>query len=213
MTGRPIRVLHVITRLIVGGAPDNVLVTAEKHRRDRYCVHLAGNGSGEWAARAARVADAFHPIAHLGNALSPREDGAALVELVRLMRRERYDLVHTHSSKAGVLGRIAARIAGVPHVDDYARTDEDRQLFGLIFGAQSLGRIYAAPPEMPAERMKALRRAFAAAMDDAQLLAEAKAAQIDIVPNSGEEVAAQIARHSATPREIVERARRAFDPG
>jgi hypothetical protein len=50
-------------------------------------------------------------------------------------------------------------------------------------------------------------------MHDEQFLAEAKAAQIDIVPNTGEEVAAQIARHSATSKEIVERAKRAFDPG
>jgi glycosyltransferase involved in cell wall biosynthesis len=110
------KVLHLITRLIVGGAQDNTLLTVEKHRRDRYCVHVAGNPSGEWAERAARVADAFHPLPNLINPIAPTSDSAALVDMVRLMRRERYDVVHTHSSKAGVLGRVAARIAGVPAV-------------------------------------------------------------------------------------------------
>ena len=85
-------------------------------------------------------------------------------------------------------------------------------LFGLIFGAQALGRIYASPPDMPAARASTLRRAFMATMQDAQFLEEARTAQIDIVPNSGEEVAAQVARYSATGGEVVERARRAFDP-
>ncbi len=109
-------------------------------------------------------------------------------------------------------GRKSPELAGIPHVDDFARTEDDRQLFGLIFGAQSLGRIYASPPEMPPVRAAALRRAFMATMEDAQFLAEAKTAQIDIVPNTGEEVSAQIARYSATGKDVVERAKRAFDP-
>jgi glycosyltransferase involved in cell wall biosynthesis len=113
---RRIKVLHLITRLIVGGAQDNTLVTVEKHRRDRYEVHVAGNPAGEWATRAARVADAFHPLPDLVNPVSPRRDAAALLAILRLVRRERFDVVHTHSSKAGVLGRLAARAAGVPAV-------------------------------------------------------------------------------------------------
>ena len=58
-------------------------------------------------------------------------------------------------------------------------------MFGLIFAAQALGRIFASPPEMPPERLKALRRAFMATMEDQQFLADAKTAQIDIVPNTG----------------------------
>ncbi len=111
-----IKVLHLITRLIVGGAQDNTLLTVEKRRRDRYCVHVAGNPAGEWSGRAREVADAFHPLPNLVNPISPRRDSAALYEIVRLLRRERYDVVHTHSSKAGILGRVAARIAGTPAV-------------------------------------------------------------------------------------------------
>ncbi|KAB2911475.1 MAG: glycosyltransferase family 4 protein [Kofleriaceae bacterium] len=114
--GERVKVLHLITRLIVGGAQDNTLLTVEKHRRDRYCVHVAGNPAGEWTERARLVADAFHPLPNLVNPISPGRDSAALAEMVRLMRRERFDVVHTHSSKAGVLGRLAARLAGVPAV-------------------------------------------------------------------------------------------------
>ena len=95
---------------------------------------------------------------------------------------------------------------------DRIECQRSHRLDVLIFGAQSLGRIYASPPEMPPVRAAALRRAFMATMEDPQFLAEAKTAQIDIVPNTGEEVAAQIARYSATGRDVVERAKRAFDP-
>jgi tripartite-type tricarboxylate transporter receptor subunit TctC len=105
-----------------------------------------------------------------------------------------------------------AELAGVPHVDDYANTEDDRQLFGLIFGAQALGRIYGSPPGLPPQRMNALRRAFTATMNDPQFLAEAKTAQVDIVPNTGEEVAALIARYSASSKDVVDRAKRAFEP-
>jgi tripartite-type tricarboxylate transporter receptor subunit TctC len=108
-------------------------------------------------------------------------------------------------------GRKSDELPGIPHVDDYAKTEEDRQLFGLIFAAQALGRIFASPPEMPPERTRALRRAFMATMADERFLADAKATQIDIVPNTGEEVAALIARYSMTPNTVVERAKRAFD--
>ena len=109
-------------------------------------------------------------------------------------------------------GPKSAELAGIPHVDDYATTEDDRALFGLIFGAQALGRIYGSPPGTPAQRINALRRAFMDTMNDPQFLAEAKTAQVDIVPNTGEEVAALIARYSASSKDVVERAKRAFDP-
>lgn len=53
---------------------------------------------------------------HATRAWNPRSDAAAFGELVSIFRREHFDLVHTHNPKPGVLGRAAARLAGVPHV-------------------------------------------------------------------------------------------------
>ena len=111
-----VKVLHLITRLIVGGAQDNTLLTAKLHDRSRFEVHVASGPNGSLVERARTVADAFHAVPHLANPISPLHDALALAEIVTLIRRERYDVVHTHSSKAGYLGRIAARIARVPAV-------------------------------------------------------------------------------------------------
>ena len=71
-----------------------------------------------------------HPVAHATRAWDPRADVRAFRELVAIFRRERFDLVHTHNPKPGVMGRVAARVAGVPRVMNtvhglYA-TPEDR---------------------------------------------------------------------------------------
>lgn len=118
---RRIRVLHVITRLIVGGAQENTLYTAiGQHRDPRYEVTLlAGIDEGREgdlhsAARAAGVRLVLLPT--LVRPIRPLSDVRALLWMIAFMRHERFDIVHTHSSKAGILGRLAARIAGVPIV-------------------------------------------------------------------------------------------------
>jgi len=107
-------------------------------------------------------------------------------------------------------GKAHPTLPGVPHVDDYAKTSEEQQLFGLIFGVQALGRFYVSPPAMPVARMKALRSAFMATAADPEFLADAAKMQIDIVPASGTEVEAFIARVAASSPAVVERARRAI---
>lgn len=110
------KILHLITRLAVGGAQDNTLLTVEKHNRNQYEIHLASNPQGHWFNRAQKVADTFHSLPNLVNPISPINDFKTLVDIVQLLRQEQFDLVHTHSSKAGILGRIAARIVRVPVV-------------------------------------------------------------------------------------------------
>lgn len=116
----PIRVLHVITRLVVGGAQENTLLTATHLDRARYAVALASGPTdgpeGSLEERAHGLSLPFFRISHLVRPLHPARDILAFFQLYALIRRHHYDIVHTHTTKAGLLGRLAARAAGVPIV-------------------------------------------------------------------------------------------------
>lgn len=71
---------------------------------------------GPWVADLEAAGVRHVPWRHATRAWDPAQDALAFGELLRIFRRERFDLVHTHNPKPGVLGRIAARAAGVPHV-------------------------------------------------------------------------------------------------
>jgi glycosyltransferase involved in cell wall biosynthesis len=117
-----VKVLHLITHLGVGGATDNTLMTVAGHRRDRYEVHLAAgvlsadDNYAEWGERAEASADALFYLPDLRRDVTPLQEFKAIRALVKLIREQKYDIVHTHCSKAGFLGRIAARRAGCPIV-------------------------------------------------------------------------------------------------
>jgi tripartite-type tricarboxylate transporter receptor subunit TctC len=106
-------------------------------------------------------------------------------------------------------GRKQADLKGVPHVDDFAKSDEDRQVYGLIFGTQALGRILLSPPGTPTARRNALRAALLAAIKDPQFIADARKTQIDISPMTGEEVEQLIARLSTASPSVIERVKQA----
>ena len=101
-------------------------------------------------------------------------------------------------------------LAAVPHIFEFARNEADRQVYQLIFGPQALGRSFAAPPGIPAERLEALRKAFMATMKDDKFLADARQANLDLAPQSGEEVQAFVALLYASPPQAIERARKAL---
>jgi glycosyltransferase involved in cell wall biosynthesis len=83
--------------------------------RENYGVDLASGSGGDWEHKAREVADSFIPLEHLVRSLKrPFADFKTLLDLVGLMRRRNYDIVHTHSAKAGLLGRVAAKIVGIP---------------------------------------------------------------------------------------------------
>lgn len=111
-------VLHIITRLIVGGAQENTMYTAALLDPARYRVAvLCGPQTGAEGSLIEEVRARGVPLTiepNLVREVSPLKDLVAVWKLYRLMRRERYTIVHTHSSKAGVLGRLAAKLAGVP---------------------------------------------------------------------------------------------------
>ncbi len=112
------KIVHIITRMIVGGAQENTLLSADGQAAipGNDVVLLTGPETGsegdllEGYQGSVRVLT----VPHLVRSVRPWHDALALVELVKLLRAERPDVVHTHSSKAGVLGRIAARMTRVP---------------------------------------------------------------------------------------------------
>jgi glycosyltransferase involved in cell wall biosynthesis len=113
-----VKVLHVITRLILGGAQENTLATVRiLSEKDDYEVTLATGPpigpEGSLMAEAEKTKAKIILIPEMRREINPVPDAISLVKLYFLMLRERYDIVHTHSSKAGILGRIAAKLAGV----------------------------------------------------------------------------------------------------
>jgi glycosyltransferase involved in cell wall biosynthesis len=110
-----IKVLHLITHLGVGGAQDNTLLTVKGHARERYEVHLAaGQDYIDWVARGQAYADAFFLVPDLRRSAHPQADIRTLNHLTKFLKTQQYHIVHTHSAKAGTLGRLAARRARVP---------------------------------------------------------------------------------------------------
>lgn len=112
-----IKVCHLITHLGFGGAQDNTLLTVKGHSRKRYQVHLAaGQDYTDWIDRGQAYADDFFVFPDLCRSVRPQADMRALNQITDFFRKGQYDIVHTHSAKAGTLGRIAARRAKVPIV-------------------------------------------------------------------------------------------------
>jgi glycosyltransferase involved in cell wall biosynthesis len=107
------RVLLVITLAEVGGAQSYVAALLPA-LAGRFDVSVAAYGLGPLREAAATTGAHFIPLRHVRRAVNPFRDVAGLVELARVLRRERPDIVHASSSKAGVLGRLAAVLAGVP---------------------------------------------------------------------------------------------------
>ena len=116
------RVLHVIARLNVGGPATQVLALADGLDPSRFAVTIAsgsaGPGEGEFVDLRAPTAE-VETLTSLGPELRPLADARALAELDRLVRRLGPDLVHTHTAKAGLLGRLVAARHGLPTVHTF----------------------------------------------------------------------------------------------
>ncbi len=114
----PIHLVQIIDRLNVGG-PTPYLLFLSKTLESRGCRSLVVKGQvapGEVEMEDVIIRSGIQPLEVHGfsRAIVPIQDFRALVSIYRLLRRVRPEIVHTHKSKAGVLGRIAAWLAGVP---------------------------------------------------------------------------------------------------
>ncbi|MCK5379367.1 MAG: glycosyltransferase family 4 protein, partial [Acidobacteria bacterium] len=112
-----LRVLHIITRLELGGAQRNTLFTAGNLDRSQFSVGLAWGPGDELDSEAMEIEDLERfEISALIRPIAPRMDLRALRELRRAISSFSPDIVHTHSSKAGILGRRAAHLEKIPVV-------------------------------------------------------------------------------------------------
>ncbi len=115
---RPIRVARVIARLNVGGPAQQAILLTAGLDRTRFATTLitgvVGRAEGDLASAARERGVEPVVIPEIGRAIRPRRDLVALGKLIRIFRAFRPHLVHTHTSKAGTLGRLAALLTGVP---------------------------------------------------------------------------------------------------
>jgi len=89
-------------------------------------------------------------------------------------------------------------------------TPDDRLAIEFLYAGQGIGRPFVAPPDMPADRLKALRDAFKATMKDGEFLAEAARVGLDVDPATAEEVEELLKRFAAYPPEILHKAQDAM---
>jgi glycosyltransferase involved in cell wall biosynthesis len=124
---KQIKITHIITRLDMGGSAQNTLFTALNHDPQRYSVCLIKGSTHESAmteaeahlvnqqlAAAKKQGIEVIDIPSLVRRISPFNDIKSFVSIFRILRRSKPDIVHTHTSKAGILGRLAAWMARVP---------------------------------------------------------------------------------------------------
>jgi glycosyltransferase involved in cell wall biosynthesis len=111
--GRRPRLLLAVTLAEVGGAQQYVC-SLLPGLVDRFDVVVAAHGQGPVREAAEAAGAPFVPLRHVRRPVRPFRDVLGLLELVRLFKRVRPDIVHLNSSKMGILGRLAAAISGVP---------------------------------------------------------------------------------------------------
>ena len=120
MAAQPITVVHIITKMELGGAQRNTLYTVQHLDPKRFRVFLLTGPGGELLPEA-RSCAGYRLIPDMIREISPRRDFAALLQIRRALisimadaHRDAPVIVHTHSSKAGIIGRWAAWLAGAP---------------------------------------------------------------------------------------------------
>lgn len=113
---KKIKVLNIITLFSVGGATETVVSMAEGLNKKGYEVHIATGpnipAEGSMYETAGRLNIPVFTFENLQRAINIVDDVRIILELARFIRKNNYDIVHTHSSKAGVVGRLAAWLAG-----------------------------------------------------------------------------------------------------
>jgi len=137
------KIVHVLTRLLRAGSEENTLACCLAQARHGHDVLLVHGEEYDPRLRAS-VAGAVRVVTleKLINSISPSRDISAFGQLTRLMRDWRPDIVHTHQSKAGIVGRLAAREANIPciihgvHILPFVHVGRAQRL--IFLGAERL---------------------------------------------------------------------------
>ena len=104
-------------------------------------------------------------------------------------------------------------LKGVPHIYDFAKSEDDKKIIHVLYGTHALGRPISGPPGIPADRTEALRKAFDATMIDPDFLAEARKQDMPIAPLTGEQTEKFIAQFANYPSAVYDRAMKILEAG
>ncbi|MEJ2636439.1 MAG: glycosyltransferase family 4 protein [Calditrichia bacterium] len=107
-----IKVLHILTRLIAAGADENTIYTIQGLDKSEFECDLLIGGESEIAEKVQEQGINVITVKSLVRSVNVIKDTLALIEIIRIILKNEYDIVHTHTAKAGFVGRLAAHIAG-----------------------------------------------------------------------------------------------------
>jgi tripartite-type tricarboxylate transporter receptor subunit TctC len=147
-------------------------------------------------------------------AIERREvDGATSVSYAAIKTAQREWLVN---KKVNLLAQHALKahpeLKHVPVILDFATSEDDRRVLEMVFARQSIGYPYAAPPNVPADRLAAIRRAFDATLKDPEFLAATAKAGLMVEGMTGQQLQALLEKLFSMPPAIAERAKLAMQP-
>jgi tripartite-type tricarboxylate transporter receptor subunit TctC len=147
-------------------------------------------------------------------AIERREvDGATSVSYAAIKTAQREWLVN---KKVNLLAQHALKahpeLKDVPVILDFATSVDDRQVLEMVFARQSIGYPYAAPPNVPADRLAAIRNAFAATLKDPEFLAACAKAGLEVNGMSGQQLQSLLEKLFSMPPAIAARAKLAMQP-
>ena len=147
-------------------------------------------------------------------AIERREvDGATSVSYAAIKTAQRDWL---ENKKVNLLVQHALKahpeLKSVPVILGFAKSEDDRRVLEMVFARQAIGYPYAAPPNVPADRLEAIRKAFQATLQNPEFLAACAKAGLLVDGMTGQQVQALLADLYSRPPAIMERAKAAMQP-
>jgi tripartite-type tricarboxylate transporter receptor subunit TctC len=155
-----------------------------------------------------KVVQGYHAPQDVLLAMERGEVGG-VVETIATMKGKRGQ--HVLSGKTRLLFNMEQKRVpefNVPSIFEFIQKDEDRQIFQFLTASMEMGRPLLTPPDVPADRVAALRQAFLATMNDPAFIQEAEASGLEITVRTGEEIAALVNAEMQIPAAVIEKASR-----